>query len=132
MTQIIIYQKPRYANLQRLDHARDAWRLNGARHRPSELRRHFDGRPDVVRVGAASTAAPGPKPKASAGCSARPCRRARALDQPRGPGGGADRRPAAALRRVPAHPSVRIAHRVDKISRIELGGLTWTAGNAQK
>lgn len=92
MAQIIIYQKPCYANSRLFGHAWNAWRLDHARHRSSELRRHFDGRPDVVRAGAATTAAPGPKPKASAGCNARPCPRAGARSTSRaGRGSPADR-----------------------------------------
>ena len=108
MTPFKIYQKWCYANHLRLDHARDAWRLDRTGRRRSELRRRLDGHPDVVPVGAPSTAAPGRKTTASAGLSARlralaASRRQRSLGRPPGRGGGAVRRPASAVRRVRRH-----------------------------
>ena len=73
-----IYHNACYANFRHLGHARDAWRLGGAQRRPAELRQRLDARSDVVRVGSLPTAVPDPKPKASAGCSAKPSRHVRA------------------------------------------------------
>ena len=92
MDTFIIYQKRRYANSQRLDHARDAWHLDGCgASQPSSWRR-LDGEPRrPCPCPPPRPCATGPEPHGH-----------RALAHP-GPGPGAPRS------RAPAGPAARPA-----------------------